>query len=141
MAYCIFLKSLSILEAFRKNPCVKTPPKSPCAIFQSLGKFKNLIFISKRKFFQLLAQSAQPPQRPARPFGPPGPTGFLLPPRAKQSRHRRLRPCTASQCHLGLARHGATAPSAAPHPAPISPSPSFNPWSKMLVNSESFHPH
>jgi hypothetical protein len=55
-----FLKSLRILEEFRKNPCVKIPLKSSCANFQSLGKYKNLIFISKRNFFQLLAQSAQP---------------------------------------------------------------------------------
>jgi hypothetical protein len=80
MAYCIFLKSLRILEEFRKNPCVKIPPKSPCANFQSPGKFKNPIFILKRNFFQLLAQSAQPPHRPAWPFGPPGPPNFLLPP-------------------------------------------------------------
>jgi hypothetical protein len=48
MAYCIFIKSLRILEEFRKNPCVKISPKSPCANFQSLGKFKIPIFISKR---------------------------------------------------------------------------------------------
>jgi hypothetical protein len=48
MLYCIFLKSLRILEESRKNPCVKIPPKSPCVNFQSLGKFKNPIFISKR---------------------------------------------------------------------------------------------
>jgi hypothetical protein len=50
MAYCIFLKSLRILEEFRKNPCVKIPPKSPCANFQSIGKFKNPIFILKGFF-------------------------------------------------------------------------------------------
>jgi hypothetical protein len=44
MAYYIFLKSLRSLEEFRKNPHVKIPPKSPCANFQSLGKFKNPIF-------------------------------------------------------------------------------------------------
>jgi hypothetical protein len=48
---------LTSLEEFRKNPHVKIPPKSPCANFQSLGKFKNLILI--RKFFFLI--SARPP--------------------------------------------------------------------------------
>jgi hypothetical protein len=132
-----FLKSLRILEEFRKNPCVKIPLKSSCANFQSLGKYKNLIFISKRNFFQLLAQSAQPPHRSARPFGP---TSFLLPHRAEQSRHHRHRPCAASQRCPGLTRHGATALSATPHPTPVSPSPSFSPWSKTLVKSEPFHP-
>jgi hypothetical protein len=46
MAYYIFLKSLTSLEEFRKNPHVKIPPKSPCANFQSLGIFKNPIFNS-----------------------------------------------------------------------------------------------
>jgi hypothetical protein len=35
---------LRSLEEFRKNHHVKIPPKSPCANFQSLGKFKNPIF-------------------------------------------------------------------------------------------------
>jgi hypothetical protein len=142
MAYCIFLKSLSILEEFRKNLCIKIPPKSPCANFQTHSKFKNPIFILKQNFFQLLAQSAQLPHRPARPFGPPDPAGFLLlPPHAEQSKHNRRRPCAASPRRLGLARHGATAPTAALHPMPISPPPSINPRSKMPVKSESFHPH
>jgi hypothetical protein len=47
MAYYIFLKSLRSLEEFRKNPHVKIPPKSPCANFQSLGKFQNSISNSK----------------------------------------------------------------------------------------------
>jgi hypothetical protein len=42
MTYYIFLKSLRSLEEFRKNPHVKIPPKSPCANFQSLGKFKKI---------------------------------------------------------------------------------------------------
>jgi hypothetical protein len=45
-----FLKSLRSLEEFRKNPHVKIPPKSPCANFQSHGKFKNLIFNSEILF-------------------------------------------------------------------------------------------
>jgi hypothetical protein len=55
---------LRSLEEFRKNPCVKIPPKSHSANFQNLGKFKNLIFILKG-FFQL---PAQPAQQPAGPF-------------------------------------------------------------------------
>jgi hypothetical protein len=50
MAYYIFLKSLRSLEEFWKNPHVKIPPKSPCANFQSLGKFKNPIFNSEILF-------------------------------------------------------------------------------------------
>jgi hypothetical protein len=72
MAYYIFLKSLRSLEEFRKNPHVKIPPKSPCANFQNLGKFKNLIFNSEIPF---------PYFRPGRPCGPLGlwpsqPTGL-----------------------------------------------------------------
>jgi hypothetical protein len=47
MAYYIFLKSLRSPEEFRKNPHVKISPKSPCANFQSLCIFKNLIFYSE----------------------------------------------------------------------------------------------
>jgi hypothetical protein len=53
MANYIFLKSLRNLEEFRKNPHVKIPPKSPCAKFQSLGKFKNPIFIRKEFFLRI----------------------------------------------------------------------------------------
>jgi hypothetical protein len=56
-----FLKSLRNLEEFRKNPHVKIPPKSPCATFQSLGKFKNPIFNSEILF---------PCFWPGRPCGP-----------------------------------------------------------------------
>jgi hypothetical protein len=63
MAYYIFLKSLRSVEEFRKNPHVKIPPKSPCANFQSLGKFKNPIFYSEILFLRF---------RPGRPCGPLG---------------------------------------------------------------------
>jgi hypothetical protein len=43
---------LRSLEEFRKNPHVKIPPKSPSANFQSLGIFKNSIFIRKEIFFK-----------------------------------------------------------------------------------------
>jgi hypothetical protein len=78
MAYYIFLKSLRSLEEFRKNTQVKIPPKSPCANFQSLGKFKNTIFNSEILFFafgpaDLAAHSA---------VGPAGPLA-APPPQAK----------------------------------------------------------
>jgi hypothetical protein len=70
MAYYIFLKSLRSLEEFRKNPHVKILLKSPCANFQSLGKFKNLIFNSEILFFafgpaDLAAHSTVGPAGPA----------------------------------------------------------------------------
>jgi hypothetical protein len=55
MAYYIFLKSLRSLEEFRKNPHLKIPPKSPSTNFQSLGEFKNSIFIGKEIFFNFRA--------------------------------------------------------------------------------------
>jgi hypothetical protein len=66
MAYYIFQKSLRSLEEFRKNPHVKIPPKSPFTNFQSLAIIKNQIFIRKRNFPPLSANSAQ---RPAGLFG------------------------------------------------------------------------
>jgi hypothetical protein len=73
MAYYIFLNSLRSLKEFRKNPHVKIPPKSPCANFQSLGKFKNPIFNSEILFpcFQpadLAAPSASGPAGPRWPL-------------------------------------------------------------------------
>jgi hypothetical protein len=99
MAYYIFLKSLTSLEEFRKNPHVKIPPKSPCANFQSLGIFKNQILFRKKFSLSLSAHSAfrpslfflpadfpSPPPLglglPAGPAHPHGPTGHLLPPPA-----------------------------------------------------------
>jgi hypothetical protein len=78
MAYYIFVKSLRSLEEFRKNPHVKIPPKFPSTNFQSLGKFKNLIFNSEILF---------PYFRPGRPCGllglcPASPLASL-PPQAK----------------------------------------------------------
>jgi hypothetical protein len=61
MAYFIFLKYLRSLEEFRKNHRVQIPPKSPCANFQSLGKFKNPIFNSKILFLRF---------GPGQPYGP-----------------------------------------------------------------------
>jgi hypothetical protein len=76
MAYCIFLKSLRILEEFRKNLCVQIPPKSLCANFQSLSKFKNPILNPKIFFpihFSLSAQLALPAHLA---FGPASPAGL-----------------------------------------------------------------
>jgi hypothetical protein len=87
MAYYIFLNSLRSLEEFRKNPHLKIPPKSPSTNFQSLGKFKNLIFNSEILFLtfgpaDLVAHSAfgpasplasLPPQAETTMVGPPGP--------------------------------------------------------------------
>jgi hypothetical protein len=90
MAYYIFQKSLGSLEEFRKNPHVKIPPKSPCANFQSLGKFKIPIFNSEIHF---------PYFRPGRPCGPLGlwpsqPAGLSSPagrnPQADPSRSTRM---------------------------------------------------
>jgi hypothetical protein len=63
MAYFIFLKYLRSLEEIRKNPYVKIPTKSPCANFQSIGKFKNPIFNSKILFLRFW---------PGQPYGPIG---------------------------------------------------------------------
>jgi hypothetical protein len=83
MAYFIFLKYFKSLEEFRKNPHAKIPPKSPCANFQSLGLFKNLIFIQKGIFFGF--QPIQP--SPAR-AGPLRPTGHRLPARPTRPKPR-----------------------------------------------------
>jgi hypothetical protein len=137
-----FLKSLRILKEIREKFHIKIPPKSPCANFQSPCKFKNPIFILKMFPLLISAQSAKQPCQPIRPFGPLSPPGlfFLL-----QHRSR------GSAATTGLApppnvapaspRHECTAPSTAPHPAPVSPSPSFNPQSKTLVKSKPFRPH
>jgi hypothetical protein len=60
MAYYIFLKSWRSLEEFRKNLHLKIPPKSPSTNFQSLGKFKNPIFIRKEFFSQNSTHPSQP---------------------------------------------------------------------------------
>jgi hypothetical protein len=81
MTYYIFLKSLRILEEFRKNPHVKIPPKSPCANFQSLGKFKNPFLIQKFFFFTFgpADHAAHSAIGPAGPAGPSPLTGRIQP--------------------------------------------------------------
>jgi hypothetical protein len=61
MEYCIFLKSLRILEEFRKNPHIQIPLNLHLQIPKALAIFK--IHISFRKEFSLA-------------FGPVGPTGL-----------------------------------------------------------------
>jgi hypothetical protein len=117
---------LRSLEEFRKNPCVKIPPKSPCTNFQNPCKFKKLIFILKGISFSfwpsqpncltgqlgLLAHSAHRASS----------SSFIT--EAGERRHRQ--PFAASPRRAALARHGATAPSTASHTAPISlPPPSI----------------
>jgi hypothetical protein len=65
MAYCIFYKSLRILEEFWKHPCVQIPSKSSCRNSQNLAKFRNL-FKSENPFSYLLLA-----------FSPAGLTGLL----------------------------------------------------------------
>jgi hypothetical protein len=87
MAYYIFLKSLS-LEEFRKNPHVKIPPKSPSTNFQSLSKFKNLIFNSEILF---------PCFRPGRSCGPLGLWPSRLPLASPLPQAEAHRPAQAAQ--------------------------------------------
>jgi hypothetical protein len=82
MANFIFLKYLDGLEDFRKNPHVKIPPKSPRANLQSLGIFKNSIFIQKRFFPSTFGPIGPAASRPIWPFRPHGPANHLLPPPA-----------------------------------------------------------
>jgi hypothetical protein len=116
MAYYIFLKSLGSLEEFRKKPHIKIPPKSPPTNFQSLGIFKNLIFIRKRIFLQLSAQTAQQPSGllapsdPASQAGPPGRAPSLPPSLTRAGSSAASSSCAAAHGHRAalLLRHGAT---------------------------------
>jgi hypothetical protein len=90
MAYYIFLKSLRSLEEFRKNPHVQIPPKSPSTNFQSLGKFKNLIFNSEILFldFGPTDLAAHPASQPSQPTGRAAPVGLNCPGRPIQPARR-----------------------------------------------------
>jgi hypothetical protein len=83
MAYFLFLKYLRSLEEFRKNPHVKIPPKSPCANLQSLGIFKNSIFIRKGIFLRF-----QPIQSSPACAGPLRPTDRWIPARPTRPKPR-----------------------------------------------------
>jgi hypothetical protein len=83
MAYFIFLKYVDSPEDFRKNPHVKISPKSPCANFQSLGIYKNLIFIRKRTLLRFRPIQPNParagrfaPQAAGSTLSPFGPSGL-----------------------------------------------------------------
>jgi hypothetical protein len=93
MAYYIFLKSIRSLEEFRKNPHVKIPTKSPSTNFQSLGKFKNPIFIRKEFFLRI---------QPTRPSWPAHSPGLGLP--VGPSRPTPPRPKPPSPLGLSAAR-------------------------------------
>jgi hypothetical protein len=150
MPYFIFLKYLDSLEDFRKTPHVKIPPKSPCANFQSLGIFKNSIFIRKGIFFGFW---------PIRPIpacaGPLRPAGRQIPAqpiRPKQFwricrkayflrlcafRQRRLLSLTSLPC-------GARLLASSPSPRHFSSSPPASlrrPASNLEMPSEVFTPH
>jgi hypothetical protein len=79
MAYCIFQKSLRILEEFRKKPHLKISPKSTCTSFQSLYKFQKSYFILKG------ISTDFGPNGPAasQPTGPYGLASLLLNPRTE----------------------------------------------------------
>jgi hypothetical protein len=92
MAYYIFLKSLRSLEEFRKNPHIKIPHKSLCTNFQSLGKFKNPIFILKIISLQFWPSQ---PSHPVSQFGLLARSAhhglfFLLSPKTEERLCRRL---------------------------------------------------
>jgi hypothetical protein len=59
LVYCIFSKILEDPRGIYENSNIKIPPKSPCTKFQSLGKFKIHILISKGNLSWLSAQSVQ----------------------------------------------------------------------------------
>jgi hypothetical protein len=122
MAYFIFLKYLDSLKDFRKNPHVKIPPKSPCVNFQSLGIFKNPIFI--RKITLLRFRPIRPSPARAGPLCPVGRRVHAQPIRPKQpwricQNVYFLRLCAFRQRRL----HSFTSLPCGPRPSASSPSP------------------
>jgi hypothetical protein len=122
MSYFIFLKYLDSLEEFKKNPHIKIPPKSPCANFQSLGIFKNSIFIQKRILF--IFQPTQPSLAYAGPLCPAGCRVHAQPIRLEQPWHNCqkvyfLRLCAFRQRRL----QSLTSLPCGPRPSASSPSP------------------
>jgi hypothetical protein len=122
MAYFIFLKYLRSLEEFRKNPHVKIPPKSTYANFQSLGIFKNVIFIQKGIFFRI--RPIRPSPSRAGPLRPQA-TGSLLGPLGLShvgvncQKPYSLRLCALRQRRLlSLSRHCHVGPACQLHPLP-----------------------
>jgi hypothetical protein len=122
MSYFIFLKYLDSLKDFRKNPHVKIPPKSPCANFQSLGIFKNLIFIRKRTLLRF--RPIRPSPTRAGPLCPAGRWVHAQPIRPKQpwricQKVYFLQLCAFRQRRL----HSLTSLPCGPRPSVSSPSP------------------
>jgi hypothetical protein len=151
MAYYIFLKSLRSLEEFRKNPHVKIPPKSPSTNFQSLGKFKNPIFIWKRIFFFAFGPIGSAASRPARPLSPASHWPFPFPPAgrarvlgpSRPARHWRIGQNTPP-LHVCAARRRRLlplSPPSGPHlsvPSPTSRRPT--PATPPLLSATRRHP-
>jgi hypothetical protein len=118
-----FLKSLRSLEEFRKNPHLKISPKCPCTNFQSLGEFKNSIFILKWFPLQIW------PSRPSHPlayssFRP----GWPYRPNSAQPLARPLSPAETSAATVPVLRRrtstaraamAALPPGASPPPPPL----------------------
>jgi hypothetical protein len=79
MAYCIFLKSLRILEEFRKNPTSKFLLNLLVQVSKAFYKIQKSYFILKGIFADF------GPNGPAatQPIGPFGLAGLLLPPRSE----------------------------------------------------------
>jgi hypothetical protein len=121
MSYFIFLKYLDSLKDFRKNPHVKIPPKSPCANFQSLGIFKNLIFIRKRTLLRF--RPIRPSPTRAGPLCPAGRWVHAQPIRPKQLGVFAKRCISFDFAHSGndaftLSRHCHVGPARQFHPLP-----------------------
>jgi hypothetical protein len=144
MAYFIFLKYLRSLEEFSKNPHVKIPPKSPCANFQSLGIFKNLISIRKGFFFRF--QPIRP--SPAR-AGSLRPAGCRLPAQPTRPKPRwhicrktnSLRLCALWQRRLpSLTSPPCGARLSAPSPSPRRPTVATSPRRLRPPRTAQLHP-
>jgi hypothetical protein len=110
---------------------VKIPPKSPCANFQSLGIFKNLIFIRKGFFFRFWPIQPSPayagllcptchriPARPTRPK-----PHWCICRKAYSLRHCALR----QRCLLSLTSLPCGARLSAPSPSPRRPTIAASP--------------
>jgi hypothetical protein len=143
MAYSIFVKYLRSPEELRKNPHVKIPPKSPCANFQSLGIFKNSIFIRKAIFLRFWRIRPSPARA-----GPLRPTGRRIPAWSTRPKPRwricrkaySLRLCTLQQRRLlSLTSLPCGARLSAPSPFLPSATP-CHPTSNLRMPSEVFTP-
>jgi hypothetical protein len=141
MSYFIFLKYLRSLEEFRKNSHVQIPPKSLCANFQSLGIFKNLIFIRKGMFFGFQPSLAR--------TGPLCPAGHRLPARPTWPKPSwricwkaySLRPCARRQRRLlSLTSLPCGAHLSAPSPSPCRPTVAISPCHLWPPHTAQLHP-